>query len=103
MTSLLEEDESRWGPRALWVALAAPPAMLAVGAIVGLGVLRAVPTPLALVGGIALGVLPILGLRSLLGVTPARLVVASWGWSRWRRRTAPISPRGLVKVKIVPA
>lgn len=67
--------------RAMRFALACAPALIAVGTLTGLGLLRGVPLLLALLAGLALTVLPILGLSGRSGPRRRIPIAASWLWS----------------------
>ena len=66
--------------RLIRCALAGAPALIAVGTVTGLGLLREVPLAVALGAGLALTLLPIFGLSSRPG-SPRRIpIAASWLW-----------------------
>jgi len=72
-------DRSRWRPIAM-TALAAPPIALAVAALTGLGLERALSGPAALATALALTLLPVAGLAAgRRGGAPA-WAVACWIW-----------------------
>jgi hypothetical protein len=69
------------GRRALIALLTVPPLAVVTAAIAGLGMLRGVPSGLALLCGLAIATLPALGLRGLLAGRPAAWPTAAWVWA----------------------
>jgi len=60
--------------------LTAPPLAVATGAVMGLGLLRGAPAGLALLAGLALAILPALGLTKLMSIGRRLSAWCAWAW-----------------------
>ena len=83
-------SERRQGSRLLVLALAAPPAALALGTVTGLGLARGAGAGMALAGGLCITLLPIMGLLSLARSHPVVTVITTWLWCALLLGTVPL-------------